>query len=144
MDKLNDLLRKLQDFDRNAERIIIEQSKKFERNILAWNKEQLEDGKTSLGKEITPSYTPFTISLKRQKGQISDRVTLKDTGSFQDSFFVIFGDDFFDVYATDSKRNKIQKKYGADLYGLQKENVDKLSLELKPVMQDEFKKRILV
>jgi len=70
-----------------------------------------EDGKgNSLG-----SYSPFTIAIKKRKGQPTDRVTLKDTGEFYRSYvvkpfnggFIIDADDekedtnLFDIYGDD-------------------------------------------
>ena len=36
--------------------------------------------------EIGGEYSPYTVMLKKEKGQITDHVTLKDTGEFYRSF----------------------------------------------------------
>ena len=81
--------------------------------------EQLYDeGRDATGRTITPRYTPFTVSIKRIKGQPTDRVTLKDTGSFYRSFDIKYGPDYFEIIATDRKTKKLQKKYGDQILGL--------------------------
>lgn len=48
-------------------------------------------------------YSPFTIKVKIEKRQPYDRVTLKDTGEFYDSFYVETAEDRFYIKASDEK-----------------------------------------
>lgn len=48
-------------------------------------------------------YRPLTIQVKIEKRQPYDRVTLKDTGEFYDSFYVETAEDRFYIKASDEK-----------------------------------------
>lgn len=63
-------------------------------------------------------YRPLTIQVKIEKRQPYDRVTLKDTGEFYDSFYVETAEDRFYIKASDEKTNWLIKKYGAEIFGL--------------------------
>lgn len=105
--------------------------------------DQLMTGIRGDGRKIEPPYTPFTQSIKREKGQPTDRVTLKDTGDFHESIFS--DDDRFPVLFDfrDWKRNKLFEKYGEEISELTKESKDELSEELKDEITTEFKKQIV-
>jgi hypothetical protein len=90
--------------------------------IAELNRGQMFVGKRSDGSDITPSYSPFTVEIKDQKGQPSDRVTLKDTGAFWESIKVDVNSDSFTIDASDSKTNALTKKYGNNILGLSKES----------------------
>ena len=54
--------------------------------------EQLfEQGINRLGVDIMDyrPYTPLTIAIKEEKGQPTNRVTLRDEGDFESSFYII-------------------------------------------------------
>ena len=86
------------------------------------NRSQLIDGQNIDASDIEPAYSRTTVSIKKSKRQISDRVTLKDTGDFYKSFTLKTNNDSFVISATDSKTNKLQKKYGNKILGLSEEN----------------------
>lgn len=71
-------------------------------------------------------YTPYTIEIKTIKHQPTDRVTLRDTGDFQESFYVEATDTQFVVKAADWKTEKLIKKYGRQILGLTRENLQEL------------------
>lgn len=105
--------------------------------------EQLfEQGIDSKGRDLG-EYTPFTVEIKKQKGQKTDFITLKDEGDFYDGFYVksrkfpvIFG-------SKDSKTNKIVQRFGTDVFGLTKSSVKELNEEyVREDIQEKFKKNI--
>lgn len=67
-------------------------------------------------------YKPFTIAIKKQKQQPTDRVTLKDTGEFHRSIFVKFTKDTIIIDSDNDLRDKLVEKYGAAIFGLTKQN----------------------
>lgn len=89
-------------------------------------------GEDSLGRkleDIGGGYSPYTISVKLEKGQPTDRVTLKDTGHFHDSFRVEvpLGADYIVITADPFKGGKdITEDWGGQVIGLNPENLSKI------------------
>lgn len=82
------------------------------------NAEQMFTGVESTGDEINPAYAFSTVQIKRQKGQPSDRVTLRDTGDFYRGVYSRVEGDEVVISSTDSKTGKLVEKYGPDIFGL--------------------------
>lgn len=92
-------------------------------------RDQLYDhGVNSLGVSIMDykPYRPLTIQIKEAKGQPTNRVTLRDEGDFQRSFYVDADNLQFEIKAEDWKTPKLVKKYGNSIFGLTPENIVKL------------------
>lgn len=91
--------------------------------------EQLfEQGINRLGVDISDyaPYSPYTIEIKEQKGQPTNRVTLRDEGDFESSFFLQVNDRQFEIKAGDFKTEDLIKKYGRQILGLTDENISEL------------------
>lgn len=81
--------------------------------------EQLWQGIDSEGKRITPAYSPFTVQIKKLKGQPVDRVTLKDEGDFYRGLFLNGGNaGNYAIGSRDQKTAALQRKYGEEILGL--------------------------
>ena len=88
--------------------------------------EQLfEQGINRLGVDIMDyaPYSPLTIAIKEEKGQPTNRVTLRDEGDFESSFYLEVGDKQFEIKASDFKTEDLIKKYGRQILGLTDENI---------------------
>lgn len=85
---------------------------------------QMFSGQRSDNKEINPQYSPLTIEIKKEKGQVTDRVALRDTGSFQNKIAVYVKQDRFEITSTDEKKNKLEKKYGRQIFGLNTQHLE--------------------
>lgn len=88
--------------------------------------EQLfEQGINRLGVDIMDyrPYTPLTIAIKEEKGQPTNRVTLRDEGDFESSFYLEVGESQFEIKAGDFKTEDLIKKYGRQILGLTDENI---------------------
>ena len=87
-----------------------------------------EEGINRLGVSIMDyaPYRPLTIAIKEQKGQPTNRVTLRDTGNFESSFYLEVSDKQFEVKASDWKTEALIKKYGRQILGLTDENISSL------------------
>ncbi len=120
----------------------IEQAKSYEAEIIDLNTEQLFTGLDANKQAITPSYRPLTITIKRQKGQPTNRVTLKDTGDFYDGFEVRFDKEYFAIFSNDDKAEKIERKYGKDIFGLDQDAMFEIAQNIKPDLQKAFRKQI--
>lgn len=94
------------------------------------NKQLFEQGVNAVGVSMMDymPYTQVTVAIKHDKGQPVDRVTLRDTGAFEKSFFIHADDKAIFIAAKDKKAKKLQKKYGA-IFGLTNENKNKLIWE---------------
>lgn len=88
--------------------------------------------------EFIASYAPYaprTIQVKLKKGQPTDRVTLKDTGEFYDSFDVVFDENGFYVTSDDEKAKYLVEKYGREIFKLTDENLTTLLQEyIRPIL----------
>lgn len=108
--------------------------------------EQLfERGVNRLGVEIMDyaPYSPVTIEIKEALGQPTNRVTLRDEGDFESSFFLEVGDKQFEIKASDFKTEDLIKKYGRQILGLTDENIAILIWQyIYPDLMDEAKKQI--
>jgi hypothetical protein len=117
---LHGLQRKLKGFDiRNEVREAIEETAE---SVADFNRRQMYAGIRSTGTEIKPLYAPLTILIKDQKGQPTDRVTLKDTGEFYAGVFVDVNSETFEIDSTDEKSEALKGKYGDRIFGLTPES----------------------
>mgnify|MGYP004542478011 FL=1 len=97
--------------------------------IDANSEEQLyEQGVNSMGVSIMDyaPYSPMTIAIKEELGQPTNRVTLRDEGDFESSFYLEVNDKQFEIKASDFKTEKLIKKYGRQILGLTDENITEL------------------
>lgn len=95
------------------------------------------------GKEVKiMSYAPYTETTKKikaRKGQPTTRVTLRDTGAFHESMFVVFDSEGFYVTASDDKTQKLIDKYGEEIFRLTDKNLTRI---LRSHVRKELVKRI--
>lgn len=109
---------------------VLEANRAFIENL---NRAQLFAGQRADSTDITPDYTPLTVVIKQEKGQRSDRVTLRDTGAFYESIFTEVFDTAFELKADDPKTADLQAKYGKGIFGLTAESKQKLIDHIRPV-----------
>lgn len=149
MGKIDDLLKRVVQFNdeltsgRLMQKIIWDN----EAYIIDMNAEEqlFEQGVNRLGVSIMDyaPYSPVTIAIKEAKGQPTNRVTLRDEGDFQSSFFLEVGDKQFEIKASDFKTEDLIKKYGRQILGLTDENIAILIWQyIYPDLMDEAKKQI--
>ena len=119
MGALTTLYQNLQTLDLKTR--VMDIVRETEKDIAEINAFQMYQGKTSEDKEIEPFYKPLTIAIKREKGQPVNRVTLRDTGAFQDAMKVNVEGMKFTITSSDSKTKKLVDKYGGEIFGLSPE-----------------------
>jgi hypothetical protein len=122
------------DLPTELQQALIDTSDKY----IAAQKEQLFEGEDSDGKDIEPFYAESTIARKKKKGQPTDRVTLLDTGKFQEAIFQDVFSDRVITSSSDSKTKKLEEKYGAKIFGLDR---DRKSQHLE-LVADKLKENI--
>lgn len=122
MRTINSLLRAAQNVDMNflAENSLIETASEY----VNLQREQQFSGILSDGKDIQrlgakyKGYSPATIRIKQQKGQPTDRITLKDTGDFYFEEFADVRSEGIIADSADEKSTKLQEDYGPKIFGL--------------------------
>lgn len=71
-------------------------------------------------------YTARTIKNKKRKGQPTTRVTLRDTGAFHESMYVVFDSEGFYITAGDEKTQDLVEKYGEEIFRLTDKNFTRI------------------
>ena len=71
-------------------------------------------------------YAPRTIQNKKRKGQPTTRVTLRDTGDFHKSMYVVFDSEGFYITASDKKTEWLVGKYGEGIFRLTNKNFTRI------------------
>lgn len=126
LDKEIQQLRKIQkSLNKEAAKIAV----KYKTEILDYIREKqlFEKGIDGKGNKLL-EYKPFTVAIKRQKGQPTNRTTLEDTGSFYRGFDLIFTDqDSIGVFSRDEKTPELIEKYGADIFTFTSENIKEIN-----------------
>lgn len=75
------------------------------------------------------SYQPYamrTILAKKRKGQPTTRVTLRDTGVFHKSMYLVADDEGFYVTSDDRKAVWLTKRYGEAIFRLTDKNFTRI------------------
>lgn len=111
--------------NKEAERIAV----KYKEQILDYIRENqlFEQGIDGKGEKLL-EYKPFTIAVKSQKGQPTDRTTLEDTGNFYRGFDLIFTDqNAIGVFSRDEKTPELIEKYGADIFTFTTNNIEEIN-----------------
>ncbi len=139
-----ELLNSLREFKKQEDQKVMNAARRLEEQIIELNQEQLYQGQYAAGGKIKPRYAPYTIAVKTQKGQPTDRVTLSDTGDFYEGFDVHFSRKHFELDSLDDKTQDLINKYQAGIFGLSKENLDYFITEFyRESLQAEFRKTLL-
>lgn len=115
----DDLPRVLEDAVRAKEEVIVSaiaDDQLYRRGI---------DGKGVKIMDYQP-YTATTVKIKRRKGQPTTRVTLRDTGAFHKSMFLVFDSEGFYVTSSDNKTQELVSKYGETIFRLTNSNFNRI------------------
>lgn len=84
-------------------------------------------------------YEESTIRIKKEKGQPTTRVTLRDTKSFHENMFVVFDEEGFYITSSDDKTEALESKYGSLIFRLTNKNFNRI---LRSHVRKEFVKRL--
>ena len=104
-----------------------------------------EKGIDSKGRRLADSdpYSPFTVGIKKLKGQPTNRVTLKDTGDFHASFKAKKNGSTVTIGADDSKTRDLVDRYGKEIFGLIEENEEEVRITyVKPEVSKQILKAL--
>ena len=84
------------------------------------------------GRPIRPIYTAFTRRIKRDKGQTTSHVTLRDTGETQDTMLMEYGANYFYPVATTPQVEGLYRKYGKRIFDLTPKSVSEAAKIVRP------------
>jgi hypothetical protein len=126
MTAFDNILKRTREVDAQVDRLIIDEVRTAEAKVVRLQTDQMFAGERGDGQAIAPPYTPVTVAIKRRKRQPFNRVTLRDTGDFQDDIVIDYGPDSFAFDSVDDKREKLVAKYGTDIFGLNDASLQKL------------------
>lgn len=94
-----------------------------EAEIVDMNIGQMMDGRNADGSSIQPAYAPLTVEIKKAKGQVFDKVTLRDEGLFHQGTYLEKQGFPTEVNSTDKKTGKLDEKYdGEKFFGISEDN----------------------
>lgn len=112
--KIAELKKLREEVPKEAERIAI----KFKEEILDYIREKqlFEKGIDGNG-NLLREYKPFTVAIKKSKGEVYNRTTLLDSGSFYKLMDLKFTDQYsIGVFSRDAKTPELIEKYGQDIF----------------------------
>lgn len=134
---INDYISRLSNVSDNIDKIIKEIVEKNEGKLLGTIKLRLYN--KSLDANLMPlgEYSESYKKYKKAKGQISNRVTLRDTGEFYDSMFLEYDSGAIIVDATDDKTSELEHLWGEAILGLSEpETQHFVDSVLEPELED--------
>lgn len=107
-------------------------SKKYKSVILDYIREKQLYEKGIDGKvNKLLKYKPFTIAIKRSKGEVYNRTTLLDSGSFYDGMDLIFTDqNAIGIFSRDEKAPDLISKYGSDIFTFTVNNQEEINEDI--------------
>lgn len=143
MTVIDTLIDKVEQLEESLPMIILNVVKEEQDFVISLNVDsQLMRGFDGEGKKVTPKYKPATVKLKKKKGQPHDRVTLRDEGDFQGSFYLEFENGQFWVKTTDHKQVWLLKRYGEQVLGLNEESLQLLINHIRETVTTKAQKMI--
>jgi hypothetical protein len=142
MKAINNLIKKVRAMERSINPTIrktINSNKKAIRTQITERQWYL--GVDADNEVIEPFYTPFTVELKNLAGQLSDRVTLRDTGALYRSITVKAHKETVSFDTNSPYFDDLQDKYDNNrLLGLNEDYINKFAKEeILPNVVDKFK-----
>jgi hypothetical protein len=114
-------------------------------NIIELIKEQLSEGETAFG-FITPNYVTESYPYFKQKYvatyKIYPDVDLRFEGNFYEGIFIKNGLLAIMIESKDSKSNKLEKKYGSEIFILNENNMEKLKPILYNIIMNKYRNAV--
>lgn len=141
---LDDYYIRIKNFD--IDKALVRVLMKLEKDIIALNVSQhRSEGVLSTGKSISSvhPYAAITVFLKQNKGTLTNGnpsiINLHEDGSFHGLMKIIWGTTEHELISDDDKTNDLINKYGADIFGLTRESLDRLIPKIKNLLELELR-----
>ena len=140
---IRNLMYRLRKFNPVLEQCLKEEIEKYGYYLTDIIRIQLDLGIDGNMRRIHPPYALRTIQKKIKKGQPIDRVTLKDTGDFYNSLYVVFEEDGFRIASNDEKAKYLIAKYGEPILRLDDRDFTRfLRYYIRPALAERLKEYI--
>jgi hypothetical protein len=140
-------MQRLQQFANNLQQTGDGIVKKYDKELLALQKDQLSQGINSRGNSINPPYRPFTIEQKKQRSGLAGEyrfVTYFDTGGLYAKLQLIVQGGKFTITANTFKFAKAEQRSGNDTFGLNKESrIEARDYIIAPELIAEYRKSVM-
>jgi len=88
-------------------------------------------------------YAPFTIELKKRKGQRYDHVTLSDERDFYQGFFGDTSKWPVTFYSKDAKADTLAKNWGSGIFGLTRDSTDQFTTHVQEPLAQACAQKII-
>jgi hypothetical protein len=134
----NDILKGLRNWQINAEKYVISETKEFEAEIIDMNVKNMDVALDNEGDSFLHKYQRRTIAYKETFGE----PYLTDTGDFKDNMMIKFKKDYLALFSTDGKTPKVIEKFGREVFGLDEEKMEELREMVKPNIINRFRKTV--
>jgi hypothetical protein len=109
----------------------------IEKFIVELNQSQLHDRQEDAEGLLLPSYTPFSLMLKKEKfnnASYPTHFTLMDSGDFYNSMKLYLKKEYFTVAGNTIKKNKDLLSYSKNILGLSVDSVEVLKEKIIPLI----------
>jgi hypothetical protein len=145
LDKIRKIRHNLERYQATLPDVVLESVYQNEGQILDLVRDDqlTAQGIDGSGKAIRPKYTAFTKSIKRDKGQVTSHVTLRDTGETQDTMLMEYGSDYFYPVATTPQVDGLLRKYGNRIFDLTQKSISEAARIMRPDIVRKSLKMIL-
>lgn len=123
---------------------VLATNKEWQTKALQLNREQLYSGVDSENRSLGV-YSLKTILIKEKKQQPTDRVTLKDTGDFYASLYLVQKEKSFEVDSRDADQTKVNRLldvYGENIFGVTEQNKVILRELATPILAQYLKQKL--
>lgn len=123
---------------------VLATNKEWQTKALQLNREQLYSGVDSENRSLGV-YSLKTILYKKRKNQPTDRVTLRDTGDFYASLYLVQKEKSFEIDSKDSDQTKVNKLldvYGENIFGVTEQNKVILRELATPILAQYLKQKL--
>jgi hypothetical protein len=126
----------------DVEKIYLQAVKELSEMALDLNRFQLyaegiDSTERSLGK-----YSESTVARKKAKGDEYAHITLRDTGSFQDKFFLDTKQIPVFIDSRDNKTGILEQKYGPKILWLTPSNTEEFKIEVMKLFRQKIHNKI--
>lgn len=123
---------------------VLATNKEWQTKALQLNREQLYSGIDSENRFLGV-YSLKTILEKQRKNQPTDRVTLRDTGDFYASLYLVQKEKSFEIDSKDADQTKVNKLldvYGENIFGVTEQNKVILRELATPILAQYLKQKL--